>query len=94
MFKKIWCLCITLFFAFSFSYSKNTFSISGKISNLKENQKYIFLYQYFGSEAFKIDSAKISKGQFEIAGNYINGFYQLGTSQDNATIIVIGKERI
>jgi len=93
MFKKIWCLCITLFFAFSFSYSKNTFSISGKISNLKENQKYIFLYQYFGSEAFKIDSAKISKGQFEISGNYINGFYQLGTSQDNATIIVIGKEQ-
>lgn len=80
---------------FSFSSAVALQSVSGKIKNSPANGK-IYLYEYFGSNFYVVDSAKLKNGEFRFAPKtaYPRGFYQLGASRENSAIFILGNEEI
>lgn len=90
--RKISIIFAILIFSFGNTFSKDKTLIKGNFSN-SGNYKLIYLYQYFGSELLKIDSSKLSKGNFKFNNQFTRGFYKLGFSQNKAIVLVIGDEK-
>ena len=87
-------LYIAGFLAFSnLIYAQSTV-LSGKISNAPTNAK-VYLYEYFGTNFTKSDSAIIRNGQFKFATAkpMPRGFYQIGQNPQNSSILIIANEQ-
>ncbi|HXA02130.1 MAG TPA: TlpA disulfide reductase family protein [Cytophagaceae bacterium] len=67
--------------------------IKGELQHL-QNNKYVYLYQYFGQEITKIDSALLNNGQFEFNPKkpLPRGFYRIGVSNTLSVIVILGNE--
>jgi peroxiredoxin len=59
-----------------------------------QNHKYAYLYQYFGQEITKIDSALLSNGKFEFNPKkpLPRGFYRIGVNNALSVIVILGNE--
>jgi peroxiredoxin len=59
-----------------------------------QNHKYAYLYQYFGQEINKIDSALLSNGKFEFNPKkpLPRGFYRVGVNNTISVIVILGDD--
>jgi thiol-disulfide isomerase/thioredoxin len=91
--QKISCLVGFLFFTVTV-IAQNS-SVSGKLSNAPTAAK-VYLYEYFGSNFYKIDSAIVKNGAFKIAPAkpLPRGFYQIGESVQNSFILILANEQV
>lgn len=87
------CFIISIFLLCENIFAQNT-SLNGKIINSPTNAK-IYLYEYFGSNIFLIDSTIIKNNQFKFSNikSLPKGFYQLGQSQQNSSIFILANEQ-
>jgi peroxiredoxin len=77
-----------------FSVGATAGTIKGILKNAGKNQ-YIYLYQYLGSELYKIDSSKLITGEFRFKDKGLpRGLYKLGTSEEQSFNIVLADENI
>jgi peroxiredoxin len=72
-------------------------SINGRIKGEfihAENHKYVYLYQYFGQELIKTDSALLNSGAFEFNPKkpYPRGFYRIGVNNTLSLMLILGSE--
>jgi peroxiredoxin len=91
MLKRIYFIFIFTLACSVAVFSKEKTLIKGNFAN-SGNYKIIYLFQYFGSELIKVDSSKLSKGNFKFQNVYPRGFYKLGFSVNKAIVMVIGDE--
>jgi len=59
-----------------------------------QTHKYVYLYQYFGQEITKVDSALLSNGEFEFNSKkpLPRGFYRIGVNSNQSLILILSNE--
>jgi peroxiredoxin len=59
-----------------------------------QNHKYAYLYQYFGQEMTKVDSALLHNGAFEFnpKNPYPRGFYRVGVNNSLSVMLILANE--
>lgn len=69
--------------------------IKGVFKNAPATSK-VYLYEYFGSNFYLVDSATAKNGNFVFSKKtpYPRGFYQLGENQQNSFILIVSNENI
>jgi peroxiredoxin len=86
-------IILSVFSFFNTGCNATGIKIKGEFSNL-ENHKYVYLYNYFGPDFYKKDSALQTNGSFTFS--YKNplprGFYRIGVDNTLSTIIILGDE--
>ncbi|MDN5215932.1 TlpA disulfide reductase family protein [Fulvivirgaceae bacterium BMA12] len=94
MAKRLIVILFLAFFCFNTATAQKTV-INGKLANI-QNNKQVFLYSLFGTQAIKIDSATSNAGQFSF--QYDNGlprgFYKIGQSGDKSVVVILGQENL
>lgn len=69
--------------------------IKGVFKNAPVSAK-VYLYEYFGSNFYVVDSASAKNGIFSFSKKtpYPRGFYQLGQNEQNSFILIVSNENI
>lgn len=70
------------------------YSIKGEFSGAEG--KYIYIYEFFGTEIFPIDSTIHSGGKFEFTRKkpFERGFYKIGSSGEKSVLVILSNESI
>ena len=75
-------------------FSVKAVSIKGNLKGTGKSQ-YIYLFQYLTTELQKLDSAKLSNGEFKFKNKpFPHGIYRIGISEEKSLAFILAEEEI